>query len=204
LDSAPVKRDRVLELFWPDLAQARGGANLNLTLYRIRKALGQEFFVLEGQSYVLKRDNPIEYDVKAFELAAQQALATLHGSRGRAALLATAYRLYTGEFLADMPVDWAQSRRRDLADLYLQLVDAYGKELISLTRYIEARQVIEQGLSIDPYDDQLHEQMLTCLGELGRRSALIDHYVRYRERLRSEFGLEPPSSITALYARLIQ
>jgi len=51
--------------------------------------------------------------------------------------------------------------------------------------------VLEQGLVVDPYEDQLHEQMLTCLGKLGRRSAVIDHYVRYRERLRSEFGLEP-------------
>jgi len=48
-----VKRDACSEVSGPDLAQARAGANLNLTLYRIRKALEQEVFVLEGQSYVL-------------------------------------------------------------------------------------------------------------------------------------------------------
>ena len=204
VDRAPIKRDEVLEIFWPDMAQARAASNLYQTVYRLRKVFGHELIALEEQYCAWLSEVSIDYDVRQFESKAREALTMPHFAIQRVSALAEALKLHGGEYLADLPVDWALARRRELAELYLDVSRAFAEELINLTRYIDARRVLEQALAIDMYDEQLHAQMLECLGRLGRVNAVVDHYVRYRERLRTEFGLDPPAHITALYARLLQ
>ena len=63
--------------------------------------------------------------------------------------------------------------------------------------------VLAEALTAEPLHDELHSRMLICLAAMGRRHEVVDHYRRYRELLRNELGLDPPSEIRQLYARLI-
>jgi ATP/maltotriose-dependent transcriptional regulator MalT len=204
VDRAPVQRERVLAAFWPDMPTARATANLNQTLYQLRRALGHELVRVEAQRFILLPDLAIDDDVRAFQTVARGALALPSGASQRVSVLSNALSLYTGDYLEDLPADWAQPRQHELRALHVQVLRAYAIELMALTRYVDARQALEDALRVEEYNDELHEQMLECLGRLGRRNALVEHFVRYRDRLRSELGLEPPVGITALYARLIQ
>ena len=146
----------------------------------------------------------VEYDVARFEAQAGTALGLPHGDWRRVQALAVAVELYTGDYLADMPVDWAQERRQALSALHVEVRRAYADELIKLTRYAEAREVITRALAIEPFRDDLHERMLYCLAGLGRRHEIIDHYRRYRDLLRVELGIDPSPALRTLYARLIE
>jgi len=203
IDRAPISRDRVLETFWPDKLLTRAANNLYQILFRLRRIFGYSVLVLEDQECRLAADLSMDYDVARFEAEARQALALAPSNLRRVGALASAAKLYTGDYLADLPVDWALERRRELADLYVSVLMAYSDELMGLTRYVEARDILTKALAVDPLRDELHERMLVCLGGLGRRHAVVDYYRHYRETLRTELGLDPPPEMRALYARLI-
>ncbi|MGH2523114.1 MAG: tetratricopeptide repeat protein, partial [Anaerolineales bacterium] len=141
IDRAPIPRDQVLEVFWPEKPPARALANLYQTLYRMRRAIGTEVVILEDQECRLSPTLSQDYDVQHFEAEAQAALSLPDGDLRRLSALNAAIQLYTGEYLADLPVGWAGARRQSLNDLHVNLLGAYADALMGLTRYAEAREV---------------------------------------------------------------
>jgi ATP/maltotriose-dependent transcriptional regulator MalT len=204
IDRAPIARDEVLNIFWPDMSLARAVSNLHVTLFRLRHAIGDEIVMAEDRMCRLATGIEMHYDVRQFEQVARAALAlALHDPR-RLELLNQAATLYTGDYLTDLYVDWALSRREELNAMHIRVLREYADELIGFARYAEARAVITDALAVEPFQDELHERLLICLAESGLRHEVVNHYRRYRELLRNELGLEPPSKIRALYSRLLE
>jgi DNA-binding SARP family transcriptional activator len=203
MDSAPVGRERILDTFWPAMPPARAVANLYQTLYRLRRAVGVEMVVLDEAGCRLAPGLSVRSDVAQFEALARAALGFSHSDLRRLGALEAATAAYSGEYLTDLSADWVLARRRVLADQFVRLLSEYADELLGLTRYAEARIILTRALALESLRDDLHGRMLVCLAALGRRSEVVDHYRRYRETLRADLGLDPPSEIRSLYARLI-
>jgi len=203
VDQSPVSRENLLVIFWPDKPPARASANLRQTIYRLRRLLGYNSIQQSEAEYRIAPETGFEYDVARFEDAARVALARSPGDLRRLVALADAIALYNGDYLADLPVEWAAPRRRILSERFQSLLRAYADELINSMRYGEARLVLLRALESEPLMDELHERMLVCLAALGRRHEVVDHYRRYREALREDFGLDPPLELRTLYSRLI-
>jgi LuxR family transcriptional regulator, maltose regulon positive regulatory protein len=203
IDSAPISRDIVLTTFWPDMPQARAVANMHQTLYRLRRAVGEEVVVLDEGGFRMAPGLTVRSDVAQFEALARAALNFSQSDLRRLGALEAAVALYTGDYLADLDADWIRARRLALADLFVRLLSEYSDELLALTRYADARVILARALVLEPLRDDLHGRMLACLAALGRRHEVVDHYRRYRETLRTELGLDPPVETRSLYARLI-
>lgn len=204
MDHVPVGRDQVLALFWPEKPLPKAVNSLYQALYLMRRAIGFEVVVLEEQECRLAPGLVVRYDARLFEEQARTALAYRRNETRRLGALADAAALYRGEFLADLPMEWALQRQRDLAALHQRVLTEYADELLAVTRYEEARQVLARALTAEPLRDDVHSRMLLCLAAIGRRYEVVSHYQRYRETLRSELGLDPPAEVRALYARLIE
>ncbi|MBI4770860.1 MAG: hypothetical protein HY784_10745 [Chloroflexi bacterium] len=183
---------------------ARASANFRQAQYRLRRAVGYEVVILENQECHLAPDLSLDYDVARFETGARTALTVAPRDLRRVEALASAVELYTGDYVSDLPVEWTLDRRRALSDLHVDLLCAYADELMNLTRYAEARDWLAKALAVEPLRDDLHERMLVCLAGQGRRHEVVDYYRRYRERVRTELGLDPPPEMRALYARLLE
>lgn len=203
VDHAPVPRDVLLEVFWPEMTPGRGQANLYQTLYRIRRAINADILVLKDQVCRFADNVTLEYDVLQFERMARQALSIPVTDRERLTRLESALAFFQGEYLVDLAVDWAGRRREEINRLFLLLIREVAEELSSLCRYEQARGWIARGLEIDPYRDELHQSMLKTLGAMGWKHEVIDHYQKYVLLLRTDLGLDPPSETRALYSRLI-
>ncbi len=203
VDRAPIARDVVLNTFWPEKPAAKAVNNLYQAMFRIRRALGYDVVTLEQGECRLSSVVAFTYDARRFEAEAQQALALRLGDLRRLELLESAAALYIGEYLADLSVEWAAERRRSLCDLYVLVLREYADILMNLTRYNEARQALARALDVEPLRDDIHEKMLNCLAAMGRRHEVVDHYRRYRDTLRSELGIDPPTEMRALYGRLL-
>ena len=203
IDSAPLSRDKVLATFWPDMPQARAVANMHQTLYRLRRALGEEAVVLDENGFHLAPGLNLRSDVVQFEALARAALSFSRSDLRRLGALEAAVTLYTGDYLSDLDSAWIRGRRHALADLFVRLLRDYADELLGLTRFTDARLTLARALAQEPLRDDLHGRMLVCLAALGRRHEVVDHYRRYRETLRTELGLDPPPETRSLYARLI-
>lgn len=203
VDNAPVRREALLQAFWPEMRAPRATDNFHQTMSRMRRAVGPDVVVFDQGEYRLAPALDLDYDVARFEQGARAALALPAGHLRRPSALAAAIDLYTGEYVSDLSVEWAAIRRQALCDLFVATLSAYASELVGLARYADARQALERALSTDPLRDDLHLEMLRCLSALGRRDEVVRHYRQYRETLRAELGLEPAAEARALYARLI-
>lgn len=205
VDRAPVQRNAVLEAFWPDRPRMRASASLRQSLYLVRRALGCDIIIIDvvEDEYRLASDVSINYDVSRFETNARQAQALAEGDLRRLDALAAAGTLYTGEYAADVAAEWARERRRALGELAVLVFRAYVDELMNLTRYAEARSVLERALVFEPLRDDLHMRMLNCLARMGLRHEVVSHYLKYQDSLRVELGLDPPPEMRELYSRLI-
>jgi two-component SAPR family response regulator len=203
IDSAPISRNEVLATFWPDMPQARAVANMHQTLYRLRRAVGEETVLLDENGFRVAPGLNLLSDVVQFEALARAALGFSRNDLRRLGALEAAVTLYTGDYLADLDAEWIRARRHALADLFVRLLSEYSDELLGLTRYADARAILVRALAQEPLRDDLHGRMLVCLAALGRRHEVVDHYRRYRETLRTELGLDPPPETRSLYARLI-
>jgi len=203
VDRAPIPRNEILEVFWLEKPHARAVNNFHQMVFRIRRALRAEVVVLSDQVCQFAPGLDLDYDVAHFEAEARGALALARRDLRRLSALESALTMYTGDYLADLAVDWALERRRALGDLYVDALKAYAEELIALARYTPARDALAKAIGLEPFRDDLHQLMLICLSKLGRRHEIVTHYSRYRETLRTELGLDPPPEIRALYAQLI-
>ncbi|HZY44099.1 MAG TPA: BTAD domain-containing putative transcriptional regulator, partial [Anaerolineae bacterium] len=204
VDRSPIARDEVLAVFWPDMTTSRAVSNLHQTLYRLRRAVADDLILTDDLVCRISGTIDLQYDVAHFEEQAKGALGLRPHDPRRVELLASAANLYTGEYLADLSVDWLMPRREELSALQIQVLREYADELMALTRYSEARSVLAEALAVEPFQDELHERMLICLGKIGQRHEVVNYYRRYRETLRNELGIEPPHQIRALYSRLLE
>jgi LuxR family transcriptional regulator, maltose regulon positive regulatory protein len=203
VDRAPVGRDELLTVFWPEMPSGRAQANLYQTLYRIRRAIGTDVLVLKNLICQFADNMSLDYDVESFEKDARHALAVPITDPQRLAGLERTAGLFQGEYLKDVAVDWAGQRREELNQIFLTLVREQADEYLSLCRYEEGRLAVIRGLAIDPYRDELHQRMLKILGALGRKHEVVDHYQKYVYLLRKDLGLDPPLETRSLYASLI-
>jgi ATP/maltotriose-dependent transcriptional regulator MalT/DNA-binding SARP family transcriptional activator len=203
VDRSPVGREELLTTFWPEMPAGRAQANLYQTLYRIRRAIGVDILLLKNQVCRFAENITISYDVAAFEKCARQALSLPVTDRQRLAEMEKAATMFRGEYLKDVPVDWASQRREELNQLFLNLLREAADEYAALCRYEDARAYTARGLAIDPFRDELHQRMMKILAAMGRTHEVVDHYQQYVFLLRTDLGLDPPLETRALYDNLI-
>lgn len=203
VDRSQVGREELLATFWPEMPAGRAQANLYQTLYRIRRAIGVDILLLKNQVCRFAENIQVAYDVSAFEKSARQALTIPVTDRRRLAELEKAAALFRGEYLKDVPVDWASQRREEINQLFLMVIREAADEYVTLCRYEDGRSYAARGLEIDPFRDELHQRMLKILAAMGRKHEVVDHYQKYVFLLRNDLGLDPPLETRALYDNLI-
>ena len=203
VDRQRAERDLLAEEFWPDHPAGRQGANLHMAIYSLRKALGRENLVFDGQFYSLGDSLLVEYDVAQFERAASTALRLPPGDPRRYFGLTEAVNSYGGRFLEDADYTWCTSRRSSLEKLFLQVVDLYAEEAMRRGNTPGVIDILARALQIDPLRDGLNVKYIEALAMQGRRQEAVGHYARYARLLSEELGLDPSAEVRLAYARMI-
>jgi DNA-binding SARP family transcriptional activator len=203
LIGAPVPRDVLIDVCWPEFDVERGRNNLNVAITGIRRALGSREIVRHRSgAYRIDPDVETSIDVVTFTELLQEAH-RLDGDHVEAAI--TLYRqavsLYRGELLPEARYcEWVEPRRRFLVQAHLDAV----KRLAALCRHtgnlFEAAWAAQLGLLVDDLDEELVESWLLTLAD-RRANRRIDAALRsYSERLEEELGVRPSERLLALAA----
>ncbi|MGH2621895.1 MAG: BTAD domain-containing putative transcriptional regulator [Anaerolineales bacterium] len=203
VDKERVRRDKLMEEFWPDQSSGRQVTSLHTAIYGIRSCLGKDSIHFDGTVYHIDPATPLVYDVAQFEKAVLVAERLLPGDPRLLFALTEAVRSYQGEFHPELDRLWVDERRRTLELKYLDLLAAYSEEALVRDRPTEAVDILRQAIRLNPLRDDTNRSYLEALGRLGRRSELVAHYQEYVRQLRQELGLDPPPDLTELYERLI-
>lgn len=197
----PVSKEQVAEAMWGDVEDPnRLRQRFKNELYRLRRAVGSEVIVLEGELYRFNRALDYDYDVDDFETCLARARAAKSQDE-QIANLERAVGLVKGQYLADVGAAWAMLDREslqlkftDAAILLANLCWARG----NLEKTADACQRI---LDLDPAWEAAHQLMMRVHTARGDRVAVVRQYKACKDAL-ARLDLLPSEETERLYREL--
>ncbi len=190
----PQSRDRLIGLLWGERFEEQARQSLRHALSALRGVLGAKVVDTDRDLVQLERTFPS--DVVQFEAL----ILTTGPDRLREAVGLYQDDLLAGFSLREKPfMDWLAAERARLRDLALgaleQLIEAADGTLIPAQRL----QLAQRALSLDPYREQAHRQLIRALALLGRRNDAVMHYRQLERTLQSELAVQPEAATRELF-----
>ncbi|MBN1640922.1 MAG: tetratricopeptide repeat protein [Anaerolineae bacterium] len=207
----PHRREALAGLLWPEQTEARARHNLSQAQLTLRRVLGEDaasYLTTTPQAIRFGGDYWVDAALFGSLLAECQAHAhwRLETCPTCARRLAHAVALYAGPFLEGLSLPdspafeewqlvWRERLHYEATDALRALAcgcDHRGERDAAL-RYAQ------QWISLDPWHEGAHRQLMRALALDGRRADALAQYEACRRTLRDELGVEPAAETTALY-----
>src|SRR3954453_9715552 len=204
----PVRRDELVDALWSENGQPESAdALLRPPLSRLRKALGPGR--LEGRTeltLVLPDDAWIDWEVAHAALArTREALgAGDHASAWQAATEAA--EIASAGLLPGLEADWIDERRRELADLRVEALEATAVAGAALggAHLAGAERAARAAVEAAPFRESARAALMEILRAGGNVAEALRAYEELRTMLRDELGTPPSARVIALHERLLR
>jgi len=189
----PQSRDKLIGLLWAERFEAQARQSLRHALSELRKVLG---------STVLRtdRDN-VELD-RAFSSDVSQLDTLLSGEPDgwRDGIALFQKDLLVGFAVREPPfMDWLAAERARLRDIVLGVLDKLFVAPDWSLSPAERLELAQWAISLEPYREQAHRQLLRALVLLGRRNDAVMHFRQLESTLSAELGVQPESTTCELF-----
>ncbi|MFT5434078.1 MAG: DNA-binding SARP family transcriptional activator, partial [Myxococcota bacterium] len=179
------RRDTILAMFWPEHGAERGRNALSKVIHHLRRALGPEAILTEGDQIGISREH-VWCDVTAFE----EALAS-----GRTE---DALALYRGDLLEGFHISgaaefdhWSEVERSRLR----RSAVASAWELASIAEQdgdgVRATHFARQAVEWAPRDESGLRRLLTLLQRRGHPAEALEVFEAFSQQLRRDYEIEP-------------
>jgi len=186
IDRRRVLRETLMDEFWPNASLARQRSSLNTAIHSIRKSLGANLLLRDGDAITAPKGDHVVFDAEEFEHLGVEALSRRAPEETSIGFLAAALDVYKGPFLPGRRREWALERRRHLETLFLRLALAYGNCCVSLGRGEQALGTVMSALDADPYDERIRMLAASILSAGGRGVEAMHLLAKYSELLEAE------------------
>ncbi len=192
------QRERLAELLWGSSFDVQAKQNLRQSLFRLRKLLGAEAIIGEGNDVGLA-SNLVRSDVKRFESLIAE---------GSHQALAVAVDLYRGPLLDGFSVPeeawiaWLSHERDRLQDLAVGALVALGKMERASGRGDLALKAGQRAVALNALREDAHRLVIVELAAAGRKAEALKHYHDLVSVLRRELDAEPDAETRELVADL--
>ena len=190
---APVSRDAVATLLWPEADEATARSRLRRLLHRMHQLLGIAIIASDRLSLGIAPGIELRVDTQAFEQACE------NGDFAEAA------RIYRADFLGTLAVDacpdfddWAFFRREALRSRFIHAIERlietkrlrgeHGEMIVHAQRFV----------AFDPLSETAHHHLISGYLLAGDETAAQRHYESYAQLLQKELGILPGPAIAAL------
>ncbi|MFQ6059295.1 MAG: tetratricopeptide repeat protein [Anaerolineae bacterium] len=216
VEGRPRSRDMLAGLFWGELPEARAQSNLRRVLTNLRRVLASPagalpHLLITRQTVEFNRESDYWLDVEEFEEAIGEGRKAkeLSSLIPRLSSLRAAVELYRGDFLEgfflkDCPAfeEWVMIERERLRQMALQALHSLAAHHAARGEYAAGIDYAIRLLTLDPWREEAHWQMMLLLALSGQHSAALVQYETCRRILADELGVEPTEETTALYERI--
>jgi predicted ATPase/DNA-binding SARP family transcriptional activator len=184
------------------MPEERARANLRLTLNKLRQAVGD--YLIPTRDFIAFNSNqPYWLDLAEFEVQA-----AVPEQSDNKQLLA-ALDLYRGDFLDDFYIQdapdfetWVLSERERLRLIALRALSHLATEARQRNDFEASVQATRRILSLEPWHEEAHRQLMWLLARSGQRSAALAQFNVCRRTLADELGVEPAQETVALYDQI--
>jgi len=196
-----VSVDRLADDLYAGAAPVTAVTQVQRQISELRKALGPASGIeTRSPGYIIRLSSD-QLDLTRFERYAEdgsQALA--RGEAKRAVdLLREGLGLWRGTALADLAYEsFAQRAIGRLEELRLTVLEQRIEAELVLARHRELVGELEQLAREHPLRERLSGQLMLALYRSGRQTEALQVYARTRERLVTEFGIEPTRGLHEL------
>lgn len=190
-EGAPVDRERLLDILWPQSTPANATSLLHTSLYSIRKSLApyglEQLIAREKKSYRMDM-SLVDSDRGTMDAACKGAET---GTDPAA--------LYEGPYLEDIEAAWAEDARAWYAGAFLRLCRTAAEACMQRQDYSGAAQHLRGAVGQEPYDEDLAGRLIRCYAAMGQIKNAMAVYNRLKETLSRELGAEPGEELRRIY-----
>ena len=190
---APVGRDHMAGLLWPDVDADAARGRLRRTLHKIGAIFAADVIDANRSSLVLVASNEVRIDTHAFEVACA------------AGELNEAVRLYAGDFLQGLSLDgctefeeWAFFRREALRSRLVQVLERLIKRELAAGDARAAIAAATRLVGLDPLSESAQRHLIGAHLRAGDHAAAERQYEACARLLRAELGVGPEAQTQAL------
>ncbi len=200
-------KEQVGLALWPDASTAQLRNSFHVTMYRLRKALGEsadDWVVLANDRYTVNPARLAGFDVARFEHEAARArLALDERADGADQQMERVLTLYRGDFLDGEPVgDWPRAHRARLQRTYVESLTALGRAHEQAQRDERAVDAYARALTREPLDEHVTGALMRAYARRGEHAQALRVFQRFAERLRHDLRVEPAEQTSALAERI--
>lgn len=197
------RREEISLEFWPDSSVERVRSNFHTTLYRTRRAVGENVIVFKNELYMINPSLDIWCDAKQLEILTNQArLLPLSDARAED-LWRRAVSSYHGDFLASLDARWISAQREIYNEMYIEALMGTGNCARARRDYQSAIRTYRHCLKVDPYREDAHRALMKCFADMGEKNQILIHYRKLEELFEQELGVKPSVQTIELAEKLV-
>ena len=197
-DKGFLRRNVLLNVFWPEFDQERARSALRKALYFLRQSLGDDVIVARGDEEVGLAPDRFWCDAVAFEAAAE------------ADGLDDAMDLYQGDLLTGFFVSgqpdferWVDGERARLRLLAARTADELSDRAETNGDLEAAVRYAQTALELDTTSEPAFRRLAGHLYRRGDRAGLAHAYEQWRRRLDEVYGIQPAPETQEMVAALL-
>lgn len=205
-----IRKETLMELFWPDSDEESQRNNLNVAIYNVRQTLKNgdpnfSYVIYENDCYFLSPDLNIWVDYEEF-LKAYKAGQRYEQAGDQAAAVreyVAAESLYQGSFLPDDSYDdWIERLRLSLQSAYHGLLNYLSKYYLEQNNAAACVAVCAKMLTVDACDEEAYRRLMRCYSRQGQVNLALREYDRCIRSLKFDLEIEPSAETQELYQRI--
>jgi len=198
-----LSKEQIGEILWPDSEPEDLNYRFKNAIYRLRRAVGKEAILWEGDIYQFNRSLDYEEDAEVFLKEIELAESSQDVEKA-IAHYQQAMRLYRGSYLPDVEGSWVHLRRQKLRNKYLQGLHQLAGLEFRQKHYEEALQVLQKLLEEDACMEEAHRLAMVIHAAMGNRTAVMRQFELCQTALKREFNAPPSEQTRQLFQMLIR
>ncbi len=191
-----LRRDRVIDLLWPEATPARGNSLFHSTLYRLRSSLGKDFIIHSKGLYLLNPDISCYYDTRRL----QECFAQGRNSGDMAHIARQeALNIYHTPFLDPFDLEWCTQKRDQLHAQMLELVISEALYQLHTGDMDTSESLFIRARGLEPFDERAYRGVMWCRASRNDRAGALREYKECEVILAKELDVEPSLETLELY-----
>jgi DNA-binding SARP family transcriptional activator len=205
----PLSRSKLCTLFWPEAEPGSARNSLNVTLHRLRRALGKAGCVRHAdEGYQLLAPGEVWLDAEQFVLHAEMGRAEEAAGRPANAIgqYEAALALYHSDLLDEGDAEMATAALAPDAQALRDHLSEVLERLAALHQqageWHGCLRTTLRHLGLDQCNEGAHRRLMHCYAQLGQLQLAERQYRACVGQLRLQLGAAPSSETTALYRRI--